>query len=73
MRATGYVVPAGHRLRLAITPGYWPMVWPLPPIATIHVDVDGCELELPLAPTVPPTSIVEAQAAVPLRAPRSVG
>ena len=36
MRATGYVVPAGHRLRLAITPGYWPMLWPLPTIATIH-------------------------------------
>ncbi len=70
MRATGYVVPAGHRLRLAVAPGYWPMVWPLPPIATINAYVDRCELALPLAPTVPPDLIVEPQADAPPRAPR---
>jgi hypothetical protein len=70
MRATGYLVPAGHRLRLSVAPGYWPMLWPLPTIATMHLDVDGCELELPIAPSVSPTSIVEALPPAPAREPR---
>ncbi|RPI06070.1 MAG: hypothetical protein EHM63_08865, partial [Actinobacteria bacterium] len=70
MRATGYVVPAGHRLRLALSPGYWPMLWPLPSIATMQVLVDECEVELPIAPSVPPDSIVEAQPPAPVRRPR---
>jgi hypothetical protein len=70
MRATGYVVPNSHRLRLAISPGYWPMLWPLPNIATIEVDVDGCELELPVAPEVAPTATVDAQPPVAVRGPR---
>ena len=75
MRATGYVVPAGHRLRLAVAPGYWPMLWPLPPIATINTYVDGCELALPLAPTVPPDLVVEPQADAPphARAGKGIG
>jgi putative CocE/NonD family hydrolase len=70
MRATGYVVPASHRLRLAISPGYWPMLWPLPSIATIEVDVDGCELDLPLAPDLAVTSTVGPLPPLPARAPR---
>jgi predicted acyl esterase len=27
---TGYRVPAGHRLRLALSSGYWPWAWPAP-------------------------------------------
>ena len=42
MRATGYVVPTGHTLRLAVTPGYWPMVWPLSSGATLTIDRERC-------------------------------
>ncbi|MEP2030552.1 MAG: CocE/NonD family hydrolase [Paracoccaceae bacterium] len=30
-----YRVPAGHRLRLAISNAYWPLVWPSPDVATL--------------------------------------
>jgi uncharacterized protein len=32
---TGSVVPAGHRLRLALSTAYWPMIWPSPERATL--------------------------------------
>lgn len=37
---------AGHRVRLALSTTYWPMVWPAPETAT--VTVRGGRLELPL-------------------------
>ena len=51
MRANGYVVPAGHLLRLAITPGYWPMLWPPPNAATVTIAPEQCRLDLPLVPS----------------------
>ncbi|MEL7133580.1 MAG: CocE/NonD family hydrolase, partial [Pseudomonadota bacterium] len=30
-----YTVPAGHRLRLAISTNYWPLIWPAPRAATL--------------------------------------
>ena len=30
----GSVFPAGHRVRLALSTAYWPMVWPSPETAT---------------------------------------
>jgi uncharacterized protein len=42
----GAVFPAGHRIRLAISTAYWPMIWPTPEIAT--VTVFGGSLELPV-------------------------
>src|SRR4051812_34668896 len=35
--AIGQRIPAGHRLRLAISTSYWPWVWPSPEPATITV------------------------------------
>ncbi len=37
LNAISYVVPAGHRLRVAISPTYWPIVWPSPQPATLTV------------------------------------
>jgi putative CocE/NonD family hydrolase len=37
LQSTGYAVPAGHRLRLAISNSYWPMLWPSPERATVTV------------------------------------
>ena len=45
---TGSVIPAGHRIRVAISTAYWPMVWPAPEQATVTV-VDGT-LEIPVRP-----------------------
>ncbi len=33
----GYRVPRGHRLRLAISTGYWPLAWPSPERATVTI------------------------------------
>ena len=33
----GSVFPAGHKVRLAISTAYWPMVWPSPETATVQI------------------------------------
>ncbi|MEM7267822.1 MAG: CocE/NonD family hydrolase [Pseudomonadota bacterium] len=43
-----YRLPAGHRLRLAISPSYWPYVWPEAHAVTLTVE--GGELSLPIRP-----------------------
>jgi uncharacterized protein len=49
LRAIGQHVPAGHRLRVAVSPTAWPWLWPSPePVAlTLHLDA-GNVLELPV-------------------------
>jgi uncharacterized protein len=46
MQSTAYAVPAGHVLRLAVSPTYWPWVWPSPEPVTLTVE--GGWLELPV-------------------------
>ena len=41
-------VPAGHRLRLAVSTSYWPMAWPSPCPARITVDPAGSRIDLPV-------------------------
>lgn len=36
-QATAYAIPAGHRIRLAITNAYWPLTWPSPQPGTLTV------------------------------------
>ena len=40
----GAVFPAGHRIRVAISTSYWPMIWPAPEIATVTIVGGGLEL-----------------------------
>jgi hypothetical protein len=42
----GSVFPAGHKIRLAISTAYWPMIWPAPERATLLIS--GGMLELPV-------------------------
>ncbi len=42
---SGSVFPAGHRIRLALSTAYWPMIWPSPEQATLLIS--GGTLELP--------------------------
>ena len=45
---TGSVFPPGHRIRLALSTTYWPMIWPSPEKATLTVF--GGTLDLPVRP-----------------------
>jgi hypothetical protein len=51
MDVLGCAIPAGHRLRVAISPTYWPYVWPSPEPVTLTVFA-GAEsyLDLPVRP-----------------------
>lgn len=43
----------GHRLRLALSTSYWPVVWPAPAPAVLQIDVAASALELPVRPPRP--------------------
>ena len=60
LQATGYVVPAGHRLRVAVTSAYWPLLWPSPTLVTLTVDPSASELVLPVLDEAagPPLTVV---------------
>lgn len=40
-------IPRGHRLRIAISSSYWPMVWPSAQPVTLTVSPHGCSVQLP--------------------------
>ena len=46
---SGSVFPAGHRIRLALTTAYWPMIWPSPEKATLTI-LAGT-VDLPVRPS----------------------
>ncbi|HXH98380.1 MAG TPA: CocE/NonD family hydrolase C-terminal non-catalytic domain-containing protein, partial [Gaiellaceae bacterium] len=46
--STGYALPAGHRLRVAVSSTYWPWAWPSPEPVTLTLH--GGTLELPVRP-----------------------
>lgn len=60
-----YRVPAGHRLRLAVSTTYWPLVWPSPEAATVKLSLAECELQIPSAPCeeLPAETFAQAEAA----------
>src|ERR1700730_12112092 len=40
----GSVFPPGHKVRLAISTAYWPMIWPSPETATVSIFVGTLDL-----------------------------
>jgi putative CocE/NonD family hydrolase len=54
----GATFPAGHRIRLALSTSYWPMVWPAPHDAT--VTILGGTLDLPVRPARPEDAALPA-------------
>jgi putative CocE/NonD family hydrolase len=49
LNALAQAVPAGHRLRLAVSPSYWPWAWPSPERVTLTLHTAGdSRLELPV-------------------------
>jgi putative CocE/NonD family hydrolase len=48
---TGRRLRSGSRLRLALSEGLWPLLWPSPAPVTLSFDLAGAALELPIRPT----------------------
>ncbi|MGE3877343.1 MAG: CocE/NonD family hydrolase C-terminal non-catalytic domain-containing protein, partial [Parvibaculaceae bacterium] len=48
LKPVGQIIPKGHRLRLAISSNYWPMVWPGPETAMLTIDPSASRLDLPV-------------------------
>ncbi|MEH2545580.1 putative acyl esterase [Bradyrhizobium sp. AZCC 2262] len=44
----GWRMTAGHRIRIAISTSYFPIIWPAPRHATLSFDLSRCGLALPL-------------------------
>jgi hypothetical protein len=47
------VVPAGHRLRLAVSTAYWPLAWPSPAPVRLTIHAGSGRLDLPVRPPRP--------------------
>ena len=43
-------IPAGHRLRVAISTSYWPLMWPSPEPVTLTVMTGASFMEVPVRP-----------------------
>ena len=74
MNNTGFAFLPGHRVRVALSTAYWPMIWPAPEAAT--VTVFGGALDLPvrapdpedvLLPPLPPPETAPAEPRTVLR------
>ncbi len=49
LKATSYAFPAGHRIRLALSPTFWPWAWPSPEPVTLTIQTGGpSALSLPV-------------------------
>jgi putative CocE/NonD family hydrolase len=48
LKSVGHLVPAGHRLRVAIQTTYWPWVWPVADEVVLTVHAAGSWLDLPI-------------------------
>lgn len=46
--AIGYAVPAGHQLRVAVAPTYWPIVWPSPKTTRVTLHLPRSRVLLPV-------------------------
>lgn len=51
--AIAHSFPTGHRLRLALSPTYWPWAWPSPEPVTLTVVAEASDLRLPVRPQRP--------------------
>lgn len=69
LRVCGHRFTPGHRIRLALSPTYWPHAWPSPRPAALTLALDGCTLELPLResdPDAPVPGFAPAETSPPL-------
>jgi putative CocE/NonD family hydrolase len=50
LNEVAHAFPPGHRLRLALSTGYWPIAWPPPEPVTLTVIAGASVLQLPVRP-----------------------
>ncbi|HYC44402.1 MAG TPA: CocE/NonD family hydrolase [Burkholderiales bacterium] len=62
---TGYCFAKGHRIRVAISTTYWPLIWPSPEPVTLTLVTGKSAIELPVRPP------SRADAAVKFKGPES--
>lgn len=48
-----HAFPAGHRVRVALSSAYWPLVWPSPDPVELTLFTEGSSLALPVRPVDP--------------------
>ena len=48
LTGTAYAFPAGHRVRVALSGAYWPIVWPSPEPTTLTLTTGISQLRLPV-------------------------
>jgi uncharacterized protein len=48
LTATAYAFPRGHRIRLAVSTAYWPIIWPSPEPVTLTLFTGASQLNLPV-------------------------
>jgi hypothetical protein len=53
MNDIAHAIPAGHKLRLAISTSYWPIAWPAPQPATVGIFTGESNVDLPVRPPDP--------------------
>lgn len=68
---TGYRFKAGHRIRVAVSTTYWPLIWPSPEPVTLTLHTGTSTLDLPLRdgsqPQTAPAPFGEPEAAAAIR------
>ena len=47
MNACGHRFASGHRIRIALTSAYWPLIWPAPEVAALGIVAGVSRLSLP--------------------------
>jgi predicted acyl esterase len=52
--AVGYELETGHSVRLGISPAYWSWAWPSPTVVTLHAELAGCYVTLPVCESLGP-------------------
>jgi uncharacterized protein len=52
LKPIAQTIPPGHRIRLAISTAYWPMIWPSPTRSTVTVHHDGSMIAIPTLPSI---------------------
>jgi putative CocE/NonD family hydrolase len=79
MLSIGYRLAPGHKLRLAVSPTYWPWIWPSPKPVTLRLHPSRSALELPARelaalspePTFAPVEVSRPPDTVPIQRPKA--
>lgn len=68
LKVSGYRVPAGHRLRVAVSTQYWPLAMPLPDAATVTLHAGRLDLPRRRGDGAPAPDLGQAWSPPPLEA-----